>query len=179
MKNGVIKRLTPLILTVFPLCALTGCEMEIQPYNATLYEAGKWYEACKWIDLDFQKENLTRGFWDLLYFNDESIITDESYPKERIFIINDRAEFDTIFNEFPPGVNFEKEMILLYGFTTTTPRQLVIKRIKLENKRLNIELKWRVPPGGPMPDGMLPQMRWFVIKIDKLDIDTVNFIWKK
>jgi hypothetical protein len=143
--------------------------------NAVLFD-----NAGKWIDLDFQRENLTRGFWDSLYLNDEFIETDASYPKERIFIVKDQAEFDTIFNEFPPGVNFVKETILLYGFASTTIRSAVIERINLDNKKLSIKVKWvrLAPPGLPEPpEAILSRMRWFVVKTDKLNIDTVAFIW--
>jgi hypothetical protein len=154
------------------LCAFTGCETtedeEMLPHEI-------FDNAGKWIDLDFQRQNLTRG-WGGLYLNGELIETDVSYPKERIFIINDQAEFDTIFNEFPPRVNFEKEMILLYGFTATSIRQIVIERMKLENERLIIKLKSLAPPSGPDTlDGTAPYMRWVVVKTDKLDIDTVGF----
>jgi hypothetical protein len=66
-------------------------------------------------------------------------------------------------------------MILLYGFTSTTIRQIVIEGIKLENERLNIPLKYVQPPGGPTTDGTVPYMRWVVVKTDKLNIDTVEF----
>jgi hypothetical protein len=159
---------------VFLSCGVQGCSMEeMNDFNAVLYD-----NAGKWIDLDFQRENLTHGFWDGLYLDGELIHTDESYPNEKIFIITDRAEFDAIFNEFPSGVNFNKEMILLYGITSTNIRPIVIESIKLENERLNIKLKYvsLTPPGEPSePDATVPQMRWFVVKIDKLNIDTAEF----
>ena len=148
---------------------------ERNDFNAVLFD-----NAGQWVDLDFQRENLTRGYWDSLYLNGELINTDETYPEERMFILNDKAEFDTIFNEFPSGVNFEKEMILLYGITSIYIRPVMIEKIKLENEKLNITLKYvrLVPPGQPHPpDASVPQMRWFVVKTDKLDIDTVEFSW--
>ena len=166
---------TRLILTaVLCMAMFLGCEngwWGANALNAVLFD-----NAGKWINLDFQRENVTRGFGSGLYLNGEFIYTDESYPKERIFIISDQAEFDTIFNEFPSGVNFENEMILLYVITSINVRPVFIKRIKLENERLHIRLK-EVPPPKLQPDATRPQMRWFIVKIDKLYIDTVDFSW--
>ena len=159
---------------IFLICIEQGCSMEEKnDFNALLFD-----NAGKWINLDFQKENLTQGVWGGLYFNGEYIETDETYPMEKIFIIDNQTEFDTIFNVFPPGVNFEKDIILLWVFTNITMRPVVIERVKLENERLNIGLKYvrLAPPGKPNePNATVPQMRWFVIKMEKLDIDTVEF----
>ena len=105
------------VAIIMSLGLFAGCENKI-PYNAVLYS-----NANGWMNEAFLKENITRG---CVYRNEEGevvSVTGEAYPKTNTFIIQTKEEFEKVFAEFPPKIDFEKEMLILHMFTAMTGNQ--------------------------------------------------------
>lgn len=161
-----VKRIIVSCLAVLSavLC-FTACGEEI-PYNAILYD-----NVNSWLNQEFLKENLTNGAWDEV---NEQYVQDESIPKTRLFTIKDDENFNRIFSEFSTEVDFETEMILLYGETTSTIREFVIESIELENNVLKVKTK-TVTPDKNAPDAASPHVRWTAVKMDQISVSEITF----
>jgi len=154
------------IVMLFAVLALGGCNNEggNMNYNAILH-----HDAGEWMREDFLSANLTRGvFTDGKYHGDD-------YPNSRIFIVRDSNSFNETFTSFPPEVNFENEMLILYAFTCSHggwPFQL--RNINANEQVLNVRYRMKRVTHG-INNASQPWTRWFVIRMDKLDITEVEF----
>jgi hypothetical protein len=127
---------------------------------------------------DFLKANRTYG---AIYWNgdrdpddwEKNLEYDETSPKDRTYIITEKAWLDEILSVYP-DVDFEKEMIVMYGFTSTSGRAVKITSVTLDNKNLKIEFKFVAGIPG-YKDAKMPETEFLVLRMDKLDIDTVEF----
>ena len=131
MKKLFIRVLTVCIPVL--LCAFTGCETtkgEILPYNAIIGLGGPLaYRE------DFLKAN--GQLYGSSYLNekgDKDVIS----PKFRTFIITEKAQADEVFSVCP-DIDFEKEMVVMYAYSSTSSRQDKLISITLDNKNLKIE----------------------------------------
>lgn len=160
----MIKKVLMLGVVVIVMFSLVACGNK---YNAIMYSDTK-----DWINEEFLKENLIRGSH---YLEDgEIMVADESYPEFLTFIINTQEDFDSKFMKFPPTINFEKEMLLVYIFTTTNPNIYKISEISLDDKILNINFKAEKSKG--MSDNLTsPIQKCLIVKADKMEITTANF----
>lgn len=136
-------------------------------YNAVMYS-----DTGEWINEDFLKENLTRGSH---YLDDDQImVADETYPEFVTFIIMTQEEFDSKFTEFPPRINFEEEMLLVYIFTTTNSGAYKISKISLDHQILNID--FRVEKSKSVSDNLTsPMQKCLIVKVNKMEIIGANF----
>ncbi len=169
MKNKVIG-LFLLIAFIWILC---GCEGE--KYNALIHN-----QAEKWISEDFLNENRVKAFYiNETYIEGESepsskYIYDESAPSFRTFFITQQMEFIQIFSKYNEYIDFENNMVLLYIFSDVNPgRDYYIKNIKYENQVLTIHIKLENKKSN---DSTAPYQRCLMIEIEKLEIDSINFI---
>ena len=101
------------------------------------------------------------------------IQVDDTKPAERLYIIKNQEECNSIFIE-PQSVDFEKEMILVYIGSTVNSRSVIVKQVKLEEKKLKVEFTVKKGKRG-YKDSSMPKRRLILIKIAKLDIDAVEF----
>jgi len=165
------------VFIAFLLCAFTGCETtkgeEMLPFNATQDVGGPLA-----FREDFLKENRTYG---VLFWNGNgdpwdirNLEWDETSQKFRAFIITEKAQMDEIFSVYP-AIDFEKDMVVMYAYTCIyMGRELKITSVTLDNKNLKIDFK--IVAGKPgYKDASMPQTRFLVLRMDKLDIDTVEF----
>jgi hypothetical protein len=166
------------------LCAFTGCETtegeEMLPYNAIIVTGGTWR-----FKEDFLRANMTGGSFGCFSHPGTNILWnengepedtikweyDETLPRFRTFIITEQARMDEVFSVCP-DIDFEKEMVAMYFYTSVYRRERKIKSITLDNKNLKIEFKIAENEAN---DASMPLTRFLVIKMDKLDIDTVEF----
>lgn len=153
------------------LAGLVACANKL-PYNAVMY--GEIYEVRTWLKDDFYKENLTFGS-----FSEDlgDYIKDNAYPQYRTKIITDINEFDAVFKEFPADVDFEKTMILMHCFTTSSSGKYEIKSISVDEKTSIIRYKHPSSKRKTPPNNSAPLTKWVIVTIDKLDIETVEFIF--
>ena len=147
-----------------------GCETTkdegLLPFNAML-GAGGHLEYRE----DFLKINRTYG---AIYKNEDGdIVEDLTSPRFRTFIITEIAQMDEIFSVYP-DINFEKDMIVVHFYTSSIGREIIITNITLNNKNLKISFKYSKGKTG-YADASSPQTRFLVLKLDKLDIDMIEF----
>lgn len=143
------------------------------PYNAVVVETDFQFKK------DFWKENIISGAINRYYDDEGNLQTvktfeDETLPNFRIFIVKEQNEFDDIFDVFPQ-VDFEKEMVIIYIFRTPhSNRTYKIKNVEVCDKTLKIS--YAELGGKPgYGDASLPQRKALVIKMDKLDVESVEF----
>jgi hypothetical protein len=133
-------------------------------YNAVLFD-----NAREWLHEDFLDENKTYGDWGALEtdpFGD--------YPAYIIKII-DSENFDEIFSSFPYEIDFNNEMLILYAFTCSRGyRPFELRSININEQVLYVEYRL-TPRRRDVFDASTPRTRWFVIRLDKLDITEVEF----
>lgn len=98
----------------------------------------------------------------------------ENYPESRSFIITDRSSFEEIIVEDFKGfeVDFDKEMLLVYTFTTEYVLPAKIADIELRDKALTLNYDIQLITG--VGSARRPFQRWFIVKLNKLDILSVN-----
>lgn len=138
-----------IIVFIFLLTMLVGCKLSM-PYDAKIITKG--YE----LNSEFLKDNLTK--------KEEN----EKLPQERNYYIDKQETLDQVFNNFPK-TNFNKEMIILYGFTSSENCNYELSKVSLDKKVLTIELK-------PTNDAVstTPFTKWIVIKMDKIKINDLK-----
>ena len=159
------------LLLIFSL--LPGCSN--LRYGAKLYN-----NVDDWIDESFLNENRVKAYYpNDNYVHGESdprdkYIYDESSPSSRVFIITDEDEYNGIFTDSPLDVDFETEMVILYIFSNTSPRDYKLKRIELKDKTLTVEMrlewKWK-----DVDDTVMPYQRCVAIEMNKAEINEVKF----
>ena len=99
---------------------------------------------------------------------------DETSPETRAFVIKSQEQFDEAFIAFPE-INLEKEMILVYLYTSDYVRQCKIRRIKPENGTLKISIKIKKAKFGHHKPAF-PHQTFFVVKMNKFEIENVEFV---
>ena len=166
MKNGVIKRLTPLILTAISLCAFAGCETTVmRQFNARgIAHLTEFRE-------DFLETN---RIYDAPYLNENGeCVLDKTSPKYRTYIITEKAQVDEVFSVCPE-IDFEKEMVVMYAFSCTSFNGIKFTSITLDNKILKIKFKYKKGKPG-YKTGIPPETAFLRLLMDKLDITKVEF----
>lgn len=175
MKTLFLKTLT--VCVPILLCAFTACETtkddrgkEMLPFNAILGLGGPIR-----FKADFLKANrLDNG----LYLNENGEWEwelDKTLPNFRTFIITEKAQLDEIFSVYPE-VDFEKDMVVMYAYLSTSSDKDKLISITLNNKNLKIEFTTEMGKPG-YGNAHSPQPSFLPIKMDRLDIDTVEFTW--
>ena len=93
------------------------------------------------------------------------------------FIITDEGVFNAVFINSPFKVNFDKEMVIVYIYTTGEPpsRGYYLKKIEADRDTINIYFKSNKRPWDDRKDSVRPWERCMVVKMKKMDIPTVTF----
>jgi len=166
------------------LCEITGCETtkkeeneKKMPYNAMIGAEGilkfkdDFWNTNKISGVTYKNEN-----WDPEDPSSEEYFQDEASPPFRTFIITEKAQMDEIFTIYP-DLDFEKEMLILYIFRSSYNNicyQQKLINVILDKKNLKIQFTIiQIKPSDK--NTTTPQQTSLVIKIDKLNIDTVEF----
>lgn len=99
---------------------------------------------------------------------------EQNYPESRTFIITDRKNFEKIiiddFSEFE--VDFDKEMLIVYTFAIEYVLPAKIANVELNDKTLTVNYNIELTRGEL--SARAPYQRWFIVKLDKLDITSVK-----
>ena len=146
------------LIMIFSL--LTGCS-NIK-YNAQLFDS-----ATDWIKEDFINDNIV-GYSE-----------NGTYPTERVFIVKNQEEYDEIFNESIDdfGIDFDTQMLVVYTFETIYHRNNNLVSLEVDEDVLTITYKMEKKSG--VGDASQPYQRWFVVRLEKLDVDSVVFVEKE
>lgn len=170
MKKMIILLLVALVaLSTITFVACENKENEYTPeYNAVLYDS-----AVEWIREDFQNENFIKhvGFID-----DDS---ENELPTTRTFLITDNVSFENMFVDDFTGfeIDFDNEMLIVYTFAIEYVLPAKITKMALMEKTLTINYKINQISGTG--SAVRPFQRWFVVKLDKLDISNAMFVENK
>lgn len=138
----------------------------------------------EWILTSFLKDNKVRGAYyknpDYVDGADDSgdeYYYDETSPNYRVFIINDQETYNAIFKEDALTVDFDKETVYLYIFADVHPdREYYIHDISFEEEKLNIYFKLE---HSNKKGATAPYQRCLIVKMDKNNASTVEFIKQK
>ncbi len=163
----MLKRLFCVVSLVLCLGVLAGCNNRNNvKYNAVLYD-----NAVDWIDETFASNNLVRG----AYYED---IQGEPEPEiplpySRYFIVKSETEFNEIFKEDSLDVDFETQMVIVYTLRIEYRNPAELRSVSLDGETLKITYGIELIPHTG--SACQPFQRWFVIKMNKLDISSVTF----
>ncbi|MBQ8432319.1 MAG: hypothetical protein IJX28_05500 [Clostridia bacterium] len=152
--------LSMVLVLLLPL--LAGCAGNA--YHAELYDL-----AVEWIDEEFAKEHPVR----VLGASEE----DDPNPKFRTFLVDSQDEYNEIFKDGQPSVDFNTQMLVIYTFSTEYHRENRITDLELADGVLRITYEMEKKYG--VGDASMPYQRWFVVKLDKLEVSSVVFEERK
>ena len=68
-------------------------------------------------------------------------------------------------------------MIVIHAFTTASNSEYELKNINFAEKKLTIEYCTKKTTGINPPNASIPDTKWLVVKINRLDIECVDFIF--
>ena len=160
------------ILTIpIILYSIAGCQKN--KYNAKIYNSAE-----NLFLNSFLEENKVKGAY---YKNpdypddaDKKYYYDETSPAYRTFIVNNPDDYSLFFAGDELGVNFDKEMVLIYIFADIYPnRNYIINNILKEGEKVKIYLKLEK---NNKKDATAPYQRVLIVKMEKLDISEAEFI---
>ena len=172
MANKLTKFLTLGVAIITALGLFAGCGGNKLPHNAVTH--GDIYNNRTWLEDEFYESNLTGGSWSSV---EQEYVSGDAYPQQRTRIIKDSAEYHTVFKEFPVEVDFEKTMIVMHCFTTASSGKYEIKSISVDEQTLIVICKHPASKGKTPPNASKPLSKWVIVTIDKLDIETAEFIF--
>lgn len=161
------------VFILMGLCFLSGCgNGNIKKYNVQFFS-----NATEWISNDFLLENKVKGAYYMTGLDEYELEiweTDQTAPSTRTYIITEEAEFKTIFTNYTDEINFENEMVLLHllknsGYTFN------LKKINI--KENTVDIYYACKKTGAYGSSM-PTASCLMIRMDKLDIETAEFIKK-
>ena len=156
-----VKYMTIGLVFVMLFSIISGCSLS--NYHATLYDS-----ADGWIQEKF------------INANPLSFDGGKTYPIKRVFVVNDKAQYDRIFvqNIEELAVDFDTQMLIVYTFVDTTRKNRQLVDMNLKDGVLEITYKKEKPIKeyfAPVGDTCMPYLRWFVVKMDKLNSQAVVF----
>ena len=172
-----------LMLLIIVSTFLTGC-VSVSGTYAKLKYGAKMYSQCdEWILPSFFDKNKISG---VAYKNpdyvegvddySEKYYTDYDAPRTRAFIVNDEETYNEIFKENSLKVDFDKETVFVHILSTTTATNIyVIDDIAVDSGKVSIYFIKRNFLSIFM-DGTAPSPICLVVKMDKIDVDNVEFI---
>lgn len=167
MKRNKIIGLGVIAVMMF---AFAGCSKEpdqnIAKYNAVMYD-----RAIDWLKADFREENMTK----MPTMQGEI----DPAPSDITLVIREQSDFEMAFAEFPPDIDFEREMLVLYFFTDDyNGFGCEITKIAQEDDVLQIYLLhnlakknfWGIRP----PSLSMPTHRCLVVKLNRVEATATN-----
>ena len=148
------------ILLFCTIFSIVGCKGEayknIEKYHAEIISD---YE----MNSDYIMANQTKG-----------ATGNSALPKDIVNVIESQEELDTAFLAFSE-INFEKEMVIVYFYTSYANREKSLQGITINEGELQINIKTKNPPKG-VEDGRAPTTSWIVIKMDKIEYNLIKII---
>lgn len=166
----MIKKAVIFIMALACLFCLAGCGNK---YNAEIV-SDSYNNSGEWLNEDFKKNNYVAYAYYADDPNYSNISTDDSFPKSRTFVIKSEEEKCNILNgNFDVEVNFEREMLIIYTWTTDYRRPCYIKSLELKDEILYIDFYMQRGQFGH-GDACMSYQRWFVIKLDLLSMTSVE-----
>ena len=162
------KRIVCIFVFIACLFATFGCS--VRKYNATFFD-----DAENLINAEFAEKNLIGNVYYPNGDEGEYIKTDDSYPKNRTFVIRDteRLKEISVSNAEELKVDFNKQMLIVYTYGALNRRKSELSDIKKNGDILQIFFKSETKTG--VGDTCMPYQRWIVVKLNKSDFNSVEF----
>ena len=158
-----MKKTLSLVLALITLlfCLVSCTKFE---YNAVILKDGFTFNET-WLE-----SNQTLGS-----LQGETHEYDDSLPESRTYIIQNQAQLEEIFSDFPE-IDFDKEIVLVYCYTTVYIRKQRLEKVSLENGVLTVAFDVVRGKLGHA-DAAAPHTRLCVIRLGKVDITEVNIMY--
>lgn len=159
------------IVLLIVLSSLSACGKV--KYNAKIYNMSE-----ESFLSSFLEENKVKGAY---YKNpdypddaDKKYYYDETSPACRTFIVNNPDDYSLFFAGDELGVNFDKEMVLIYIFADVNPcRNYLLEKVVVDGETAKIYFGLEK---SDKKDATAPYQRVLIVKTDKLDINEAEFI---
>lgn len=152
------------VVLMMCLGVFTACRGNL--YNAAIYN-----DTSQFFRKDFLKSNLTFG----CYYKDDDgqnvHVTDEGIPRYYSYVVKTEERVTEIFSEPPFVTNFDEQMLIIHIFTSPYSRPYKIAKVIFNDGELCIDIKLKSANG--LKDATAPGQRVLIIKMDKLDFDTL------
>ena len=108
-------------------------------------------------------------------FNESWLDSNNELTESKTFVVESQEALNEIFTEFK-DVNFDKEMVIVYCYTTIYIREQKLEKVSFDNNVLSIEFD--VVDGKPgTGDATAPQTRTCVICLDKVAATEVKITY--
>lgn len=161
-----MKKLIMLFICIILIVSLLSCTKN--KYHFTLYD-----NINDNIKYDFKEKHITR----FAYFN-RIPYNDISYPKDYTLVIETNEKLNDIFNNVPFEINFDKQIAVLYVYTTNyAASSCKLKKVKIIDNKCDIYVKENLGPKGT-GSASIPTTRFIIITLDKINECNYNFIIK-
>lgn len=103
---------------------------------------------------------------DSFTFNESWLDSNNELTESKTFVIESQEALDEIFTDFKE-IDFDKEMLIVYCYTTIYVREQKLEKVSFDNNILSIEFD--VVDGKPgTGDATAPKTRTCVICLDKV-----------
>lgn len=161
----ITKIMAFVLLLIMTMSFFTGCF--VNKYNAVLYD-DQLSSVKKWINNEFLINNRVYG-----HYKDENGETYlfKAQKDPIVHIINEEVQYNSIFTEDAPKIDFDKQTVVLYIFSCYNPRNYYIKSLTVKGNTLYGEIKY---PTSSKSDATGAYQRCFMIVMDKVDIHSVE-----
>lgn len=168
------------------LLSITFVGCSVQRYDAEIYS----YVNDRLVPTFLENNKLSGISYTNPEYDEDEALKDDNYavpkylgypdaPTSRTFIITDEETFNSMYVEGALEVDFEKEMVILYMYRTSTHRSRVFKidKIEVEGDTLNIYFKQKFDKDKiGVSDAVMRYQRCMTVKMKKIEVSTVNFI---
>ena len=158
------------VIAIMGLGIFAGCGSNIH-CRAVLFD-----NTSEWARTDFLRENLTRGTFQFHNgYEWEEVADANELPQCRTFIITDEVKFNEIFLQFPPGINFESEILIVHIISNSyLTRPYRLRNLEIINGKVHISVQLQRPRGAVGGAAEL-QQRVFAVRMDRHPVSEVNF----
>ena len=140
---------------------LVLCVPPTPRYGAEIYG-----DAVAWVREDFAASHSVRNAGD----------GTDADPISWVFPVRDAETYEQIFSRDMAewGIDFEREMLVVYAFCTETRRDFHLVGIDIEDDTLKITYRKEFL-FGLVGDATAPYQRWLVVKMNKVEADVIMF----
>lgn len=161
-----MKKLIMLFICIILMVSLLSCTKN--KYHFTLYD-----NINDNIKYDFKEKHITRfACFNRIPYNDIS------YPKDYTLIIETNEKLNEIFNNVPFEINFDKQIAVLYVYTTNyAASSCELEKVKIIDNKCDIYVKENLGPKGT-GSASIPTTRFIIITLNKINECNYNFIIK-
>ena len=170
MKKCVVVSALLLMVIIFTACTTSPDKLPSDIGDFAVYEVSPHN-----LTETFATENRTYGA-----FYDDVSLEDASFPKSRVFVIKSQRDMEKIFSDEidQSTIDYRSEMYVLYTFTTVYRREFLIDSSSVTKEGIVINYSLKSPDSDvPLGDAARPFQRFVLIKMNRVDVENITFIY--